>query len=111
LASLIERRTRDKEGDFMDNLTKVEGENRARIVLYALSTCGWCSKTKKFLGELGVAYFYVNVDLLSGADKATALKEIEQWNPRVSFPTMVVNDAVAIVGYNTAKVLEAIGNE
>ena len=45
-------------------LTKVPGENKGhKVTLYALSTCGWCKKTKKFLDELGVEYEYVYVDL------------------------------------------------
>jgi glutaredoxin-like protein NrdH len=40
----------------MIEMTVVKGVNKAKIVMYALSTCGWCAKTKKFLNELGVSY-------------------------------------------------------
>ena len=37
----------------------VKGENKGKITLYALSTCGWCKKTKKLLDDLGVEYHYI----------------------------------------------------
>ena len=49
----------------------VEGEDRGDVMLYALSTCGWCKKTKALLQELGVAYKYVDVDQLD-------LEELEE---------------------------------
>ena len=42
----------------------VNGENRGKILLYALSTCGWCKKTKGLLNKLGVEYSYIYVDLV-----------------------------------------------
>jgi glutaredoxin-like protein NrdH len=93
----------------MIEMTVVEGENKANIVLYTLSTCGWCAKTKRFLDELGVSYSFVDVDLLSSADSKKASGEIQHWNPQVSFPTIVINDKVCIVGFKPEKLLEAIG--
>ncbi|MDR3590486.1 MAG: glutaredoxin family protein [Negativicutes bacterium] len=90
-------------------MQSVEGQDKGEIVVYGLSTCGWCSKTKKFLGEQGFRYSFVDVDLLSGADSKEAQKEVQRWNSRVSFPTTVVKDQVAIIGYDTKKLMEAIG--
>ena len=44
----------------------VPGRNAGKVMLYALSTCVWCNKTKKLLNELGVEYDYTDVDLLGG---------------------------------------------
>ena len=93
----------------MVNMISVEGQDKGKIVVYGLSTCGWCSKTKKFLDEQGLRYSFVDVDLLTGADSKEAQKEVQRWNSRISFPTTVVNDQVAIIGYNAQKMLEAIG--
>jgi glutaredoxin len=93
----------------MIELKVVEGKNKAKIILYALSTCGWCAKTKQFLDELGVSYAYVYVDLLSGADSEEAIAEIQHWTPQISFPTIVINEKVCITGYKPEKILEAIG--
>ena len=88
----------------MIEFTHVPGAGRNRIVLYALSTCGWCRKTKRLLDELGLAYDYVDVDLLEGARNAEAKEDIMRWNPRCSFPTLVVNDELCIVGFDEEEI-------
>ena len=47
-------------------------------MLYALSTCGWCKKTKRFLDDNDVEYELTYVDLLKGEEK-------EQWDWRKDF--------------------------
>ena len=86
----------------------VKGKNKGDIVMYALSTCGWCKKTKRFLNEMGVEYDYTDVDLLEGEEKTRVMEELERWNPRRSFPTLVINNE-CIVGYQEEKIKEAIG--
>ena len=87
----------------------VEGENKGKIMLYALSTCGWCRKTKEFLNKLGVEYSYIFVDLLEENDKDKTIEEIKKWNPRCSFPTIVINDRDTIVGFKEEEIKEALG--
>ena len=86
----------------------VPGKNKGDIMLFALSTCVWCGKTKKLLDELGVAYTYEYVDLLSGKDRDAAVKEITVWNPACSFPTMVLNNEKCIVGFKEAEIRQAL---
>jgi glutaredoxin-like protein NrdH len=90
-------------------LQHVAGKNKGRIVLYALSTCPWCRKTKKLLEELGVEYYFGDVDLMNDADKKEALVVIQKWNPSTSFPTMVLDDKKAIVGFQEEKIKETFG--
>ena len=90
------------------DIKHVKGKNKGNIMMYALSTCGWCKKTKHLLNEMGVEYDYTDVDLLQGEEKAQAIKELEHWNPRRSFPTLVINNE-CIVGYQEDKIKEAIG--
>jgi glutaredoxin-like protein NrdH len=90
------------------DIKHVKGKNKGNIMMYALSTCGWCKKTKRLLNEMGVEYDYTDVDLLQGEEKAQAIKEMEHWNPRRSFPTLVINNE-CIVGYKEDKIKEAIG--
>ena len=90
------------------NMEHVDGENKGKIILYALSTCIWCKKTKNFLDELGVEYSFVYVDHLDGKDKDNTESEIRKWNPRCSFPTIVINDEKCIVGFDDEKIREAL---
>jgi len=80
-------------------LTRVDGKKTGHIVIYALSTCPWCKKTKKLLGDLGVEYYFEDVDLLQDAEKKQTMDTVKKWNPACSFPTMVINDNKCIVGF------------
>ena len=89
-------------------IEKVKGKNKGKIMLYALSTCVWCKKTRKFLEGLGVEYDYVYVDQLDEDDRNKTIEEIEKWNPRCSFPTLVFNDEKCVVGYKEDEIKEAL---
>jgi len=91
-------------------LNDVPGTKKGDIVLFALSTCGWCKKTKKLLDDLGVAYKYVDVDLLEGEARKEVVAELERWNRNRSFPTMVINNDNCIIGFQEQKTREALGS-
>jgi glutaredoxin-like protein NrdH len=86
----------------------VKGKKAGHIMMYALSTCGWCKKTKRLLNDLGVEYHYTDVDLLEGDDRSKTMSEVERWNPQCTFPTLVIKNK-CIVGYDEEKIKEAIG--
>ncbi len=86
----------------------VAGTGSGRVMLYALSTCGWCRKTRELLEQLGVAYDYEYVDLLRGADRERAVREISAWNPAVSFPTLVLDGKRSITGFKESEIREAL---
>ena len=88
----------------------VEGEKKGEIMLYAISTCVWCKKTKKLLNSLGVDYHYVDVDLLDEEGKQKAEEEVKKWNPLCSFPTLVINDEESVTGYDEEEIRSKIPN-
>lgn len=79
------------------------------VTFYGLSTCGWCKRTKRFLDANGVEYKLIYVDLLRGAERERIMAEIRQWNPQVSFPTVVVDDQTVVVGYRQDRLREVLG--
>ena len=87
----------------------VDGTDKGRVVLYALSTCGWCKKTKALLTELGIAFDVEHVDKLLGEIRENTIKDVEKWNPRCSFPTLVIRDDICIVGFKEDEIKEAFG--
>ncbi len=87
----------------------VTGVDRGKVFVYALSTCGWCKKTKGLLNELGVEYSYVDVDLVPVAEEETVTNEVKRWNPQSSFPTVVFRDAVSVVGFQPDKIKKELG--
>jgi glutaredoxin len=87
----------------------VDGQDRGKVFLYALSTCAWCRKTKRWLNESGCAYSYVDVDLVPEAEQETVMDEVRKWNSSCSFPTVVVNDRECLTGYDPARLQETLG--
>jgi len=87
----------------------VAGTNKGTVMLYALSTCGWCAKTKDLLKELGVAFDFAYVDLLEGTEQDDAINQVEKWNPSGSFPTLVIDNRKSIVGFREKEIREVFG--
>ena len=80
-----------------------------KVRMFALSTCAWCKKTKRFLDENGVTYEFEDVDLLTGEDRKRVMDEMSQWNPRRNFPTVVVDESEVVVGFNEDRLREVLG--
>ncbi|MCQ1536545.1 glutaredoxin family protein [Methanosarcina sp. KYL-1] len=87
----------------------VKGIDRGKILMYGLSTCVWCKRTKKLLTELGVEFDYVYVDRLEGEEEEKAVEEVRRFNPSISFPTTIINGEKAIVGFKEKQIREALG--
>jgi len=84
----------------------VSGKNKGTVMLYALSTCGWCKRTKDLLREMGVEFDYAYVDLLEGKDQDEAMNTVERFNPSGSFPTLVINNKKGIIGFKEQEIRE-----
>lgn len=80
----------------------------APVKIFSLSTCSHCKSTKKLLNECTVQYDFVDVDLLQGEERAAILEEVKKFNPKCSFPTVIIGDKV-IVGYKEKEIKEALG--
>jgi len=78
------------------------------VKLYTLSTCSHCKAAKKLLSDCKVTYDFTDVDLLEGEERAAILDDVRRFNPRCSFPTIIIGDTV-IAGYQEDKIKEALG--
>ena len=88
----------------------VEGSaNGHKVFLFALSTCGWCRRTREFLESNDIGYEYIYVDLLMGDERREALSEMAKWSSSRAFPTMVIDDSEVLVGLDEAKLRKALG--
>ncbi|MCL2706795.1 MAG: glutaredoxin family protein [Dehalococcoidia bacterium] len=76
----------------------ISGKKGPHLMLYSLSTCPWCQKTKELLGELGLEYYYADADLLIDSERLDVMSDVERWNPKRSFPTIVVDNSRCIIG-------------
>ena len=78
------------------------------IKIFSLSTCSHCKSTKRFLDECTVKYEFVDVDLLDGDERKAILADVKKFNPRCSFPTIIIGEQV-IVGFKETEIKEALG--
>lgn len=93
----------------MVSATTVKGADSGHdVMLYALSTCIWCKKTKKLLDSLGVEYRFLWVDQLSGRDEDEVMAEVRKHNPACTFPTMVIDGRTCIVGFKEPEIRKAL---
>ncbi len=89
---------------------KIKGKNyKHNVKIYTLSTCGWCKKTKELLKALEIEYEYIDVDTLEGEDLDNARSEVKKYNPRGSYPTLVIdNGKHVIVGFKEDEIKEKL---
>lgn len=78
------------------------------IILYSLTTCGFCLNIKKMLDDLKVSFTLIQADELDGDEKKQVMKALRKVNPKCSFPTVVVGDEV-VIGYKVQEIKEKIG--
>ena len=88
----------------------ITGIKKGKVVMYGLSTCIWCKKTRQLLTDLGVDFDYIYVDLLNGDEEESAVQEVKRFNPSVSFPTVIINDERAILGFDEQAIRKAFSS-
>lgn len=77
-------------------------------MLYTLSTCAHCRHAKKFLDDCTIKYEFTDVDLLEGEERRAILDDVRKFNPRCTFPTIIIGDRV-IVGFKEDEIRDALG--
>ncbi len=89
--------------------TKVPGKNnKHRVLMYAISTCGWCKRAKKFLIDNMIEYEYVDIDLCSKEEREKITSDILSRGGRLSYPTIIVDDTILITSFHEDKIREAL---
>ncbi len=88
---------------------KVPGKsNGHRVLMYAISTCAWCKRAKKFLKDNNIEYEYVDVDLCSRGDREKIREDILNRGGRLSYPTIIIDNRILITGFQEDKMREAL---
>jgi glutaredoxin-like protein NrdH len=75
--------------------------------VYALSTCPYCKRTKRFLDQHKIEYDHVDVDLLDDAKQDKVMEEIEKMTGKRAFPVVIIG-AEIIVGHDEDKLKKAL---
>ena len=82
--------------------------NKHKVLLYAISTCGWCKRAKKFLKDNDVEFEYVDIDLCSSEDKEQIRKEIQSRGGRLAYPTVIIDNKTLLTGAPQDKLREVL---
>jgi glutaredoxin len=91
------------------NRVKVDGKNsKHRVLMYALSTCGWCKMTKSFLKENNVEYEYIDVDQCNQEDREKIQEDIRGRGGDLAYPTLIVDDKTLITGFVKNRIRDAL---
>jgi len=70
------------------------------IMVYALSTCGFCKRALAFLDTHKFAYRYLYVDLIPIDTKNAIKQELKQhFKENVAFPFAVIDDKKYLIGF------------
>ncbi len=83
-------------------------KRKKQVKLYALSTCIWCKRTKKLLGELGINYECIDVDLLPKDEEREARNYIDDLGTEGGFPVMIIDNKEVISGYDEDRIRKAL---
>lgn len=83
---------------------------KIKIMLYTLSTCSHCMRTKKFFRDNGIEVEFTDVDLLEGEERQRVMDEVRKLNPECTFPTICIGDTV-VVGFNEERIRKALGEK
>ncbi len=88
---------------------KVPGKyNKHRVLMYAISTCAWCKRAKKFLTDNNIAYEYVDVDLCSKEEREKIRNDILSRRAHLSYPTIIIDNEILVTGFREDKIREVL---
>lgn len=89
-------------------MSPAEENDQPDVKIFSLTTCSHCRATKKFLSDCTIKYEFVDVDLLKGDERKAIIEDVKKFNPRCSFPTIIIGEKV-IVGFKESEIKEALG--
>lgn len=94
-----------------ENLVDVPGtKSQPKLVVLALSTCGFCKRAMAFLQDQGFSYQYAHLDTLDTEKKAKLKEEFkDQFGQALAFPALVLDDKEVIIGFIESRWREKLG--
>ena len=77
-------------------------------IMYALTTCLHCKNTKKFLEENHYDVTVIHLDDYCDAQRAELMEKVRKYNPRGTFPVVLMPNGKVIVGFRKILLEEAM---
>jgi glutaredoxin len=79
---------------------------KEKPTVYALSTCPYCKRTRRFLDDHKIDYECIEVDLLDDKAQDEVMDKVEKLTGKRVFPVVVVGKDI-IVGHDETKLKKA----
>ena len=88
---------------------KVPGRNnKHKVLVYAISTCGWCKRAKNFLKDNDVEFEYIDIDLCSWEEKNKIRQDIQSHGGPLAYPTIIIDNKTLLTGAPQDKLREVL---
>lgn len=88
---------------------KVSGKNnKHKVLVYALSTCGWCKRAKQFLKDNAIEFEYIDVDICGMEDKEKIRQDIQNRGGTLAYPTVIIDNKILLTGAPQDKLREVL---
>jgi glutaredoxin len=81
---------------------KMEGRTK-KVRLFALSTCPNCKNVKRLLEKYSIEYEDIEVDALESGEQWLMSKELKKYNPKATYPTLVVEEVLTEIDEESLK--------
>ena len=89
---------------------KVPGKyKKHKVLIYAISTCIWCKRAKKFFRDQDIEYKYVDIDQCNVEDRSKIKKAILARGGQLVYPTIIIDDKILINNFRIVKIRDALG--
>ena len=79
------------------------------VTLYSLTTCIHCRHVREFLEKNHVPFAEHYLDLAEGEERNTLVNEVRSFNPAITFPTIVIDGATVVVGFQREVLTRNLG--
>jgi len=71
------------------------------VVVYALSTCGFCKQALNWLREKNVTFSFIYLDQIEFAKKEEVKKRLfDEHQKRILFPFAIIDNTTVLAGFN-----------
>jgi len=79
-----------------------------KVIMYTLSTCPWCRKTKQFFKDRGIPFEYIDYDLADDEQQENIMMDMARYSMNTSFPFVKIGRGV-VIGYDPERYAELLG--
>ena len=79
-----------------------------KVIIYTMSTCPWCRKTKKFFTDNKIPFEYTDYDLATDEEQKKIMDTMLKKGSDGIFPFVIIGKDV-VIGYHPEKYSELLG--